>query len=82
MRDLLASILKPRSYDGAKDIAKGNLQGFVPIIQATLVRAALVAPGLLLMGVPNKTAIYGSLIGSANISAGLVIYYMIEEGNR
>ena len=81
MRDFLTTILRPRSYDGAISIAKGDImEGIVPLAQSTLVRGALIVPGLIVMGIPTKPAIYGSLIGSANISVGLVIYYMLKGG--
>lgn len=75
---LIKQILTPRSYDGAKKIAAGELTGIALMAQATLIRSVLILPGLRFMKVPWKTAIYGALIGSATISLSLVAFYMID----
>ena len=79
MKELVTTFLKPRSYDAAQSIANGNYRNGLPIVQATAIRAAMILPGLILLGMPKREATYGALIGSTNISLSLILYYMLKE---
>ena len=77
---IIKQVIKPRSYDAAKKIAAGNVfSGSGLMLQATGSRALLILPAFRLMGVPWKKSIYGALLGSSMISAGLITFYMIDK---
>jgi len=73
---LLESLLQPRSYQAAGKLMRGEPGGLVATINATLIRTVITLPGLLVVAIPPRQAILGSLLGNVLVSATVIGYYL------
>lgn len=76
---LLKEFLKPRSYEAAQKILEGEPGAGYLLTTATLYRAVSTLPGLLLVGIPWKQAVAGSIVGNLFVTATVVGYYLVEQ---
>jgi len=74
--DWAGVLFKPRSYLAARQLARGEWRGWIGTLEATLVRALLTAPGLLVVGIPWQKAFLGSFLGNVIVTITVVGYYL------
>jgi len=64
----------PPSTYAIDDLVAGRPGGFVRTVELTLLRAALVAPGLWIARVPSARIVPTALVVSTTITLGLLLY--------
>ena len=74
--DWAGVLFKPRSYLAARQLARGEWRGWLGTLEATVVRALLTAPGLLVVGIPWQKALLGSFLGNVIVTITVVGYYL------
>tara|TARA_B100000686_G_scaffold355154_1_gene470492 strand:+ start:644 stop:946 length:303 start_codon:yes stop_codon:yes gene_type:complete len=73
---LLKAFFKPRSYEAAGMLARGDPGGWIQTLNATLIRTAITLPGLLVVRIPFKQALLGAFVGNVLVTATVVGYYL------
>lgn len=74
--NLIQWFFKPDSVFATEELARGDFTVIPKLLKNATKRAIFIYPGLLAAKIPNKQAILGSLLGSAGVSASLVIYFL------
>jgi hypothetical protein len=70
------------SSDAAAEFLRGTEGGTGKIIASTVLRSVLILPGLLVVGVEPKKAVFGSLISSGLITGFILIYMGADAPKR
>ncbi len=73
---LLKAFFKPRSYEAAGMLARGEPGGLLQSLNATLIRTAITLPGLLVVKIPFKQALLGAFVGNVLVTITVVGYYL------
>lgn len=79
-RAFLREILKPRSYQAAKDLREGNYDtALYEVVLATLLRSGVAYLGIRAIGFTPSESVKASLSGNIAITSSVMGYYLLEE---